>query len=215
MLLFSALAAHAEQPLWAWDLENQAVGAAPEFGEGLEIREENGRKILSKPERGQTFFLEPKSLPSEAKDWRDIVFRVQYREPEKSELSLVVKSFGQRSEADYWWYYVAIGRDDITIYCHQLSGESLVDPADSRLRSTVTYEEMGGQPLTPGEWTTATVEVGDAVLKVSVDNGDGATRKAEFKVLPGTGRVSILSHKPVDIAAATVHQADAPVTASE
>ncbi len=207
--------------MWEWDFQSHSVGPAPkEFGEGqaLEICEEDGRKMLSlreyDPER-RPFLLKGADLPSGAKDWNDIVYRVRYRELERSAFFLAVKSYGRRSEAGYLWYYLHLAHDGIDLRCHELSEEASISPEDERLRSKVTYEAMGKAPPVLGEWTTATLEVGDEVLKVSLEQEDGSVRWGEFKTLPGTGGVLIVSHTPVDIASVTVHQADAPVTASE
>ncbi|MBE2203442.1 MAG: hypothetical protein IAE94_03740 [Chthoniobacterales bacterium] len=208
--------ASAEELLWELNLGDHAPGVAPELGENLEIREEDGLRMLSKPVQGTQFF--PKTiLPVQEKaEWKDIVFRVRYRWPQKGDLWLVVKKDGQRGEVPYMQYYVGIHQDGITLQCHGIPvGEVSIDRDDPRVKSMVKFADIGANTLVGTEWTIAEVRVGQESLQVLVSTDDGETRKVEFKTLPGTGGVAILAISPVDVASASVHSADGEVVASE
>lgn len=203
--------AQAEEFLWKMQLENREAGDAPEFGEGLQIQVEDGKKMLSKTEERGLFFPANILSNQETASWNNIVFQVRYREHGSSGMRLAVKRHGLRSEADYLWYYVHIKQNAIEVSCHGLGAEASVDPADPRLWSSMKYEDLGEAPLVRGEWITAEVQVGDEVIKVSVSTEDGSTRKAEFKTLPGAGGVQMLAYAPTDVLSATVRDADSEV----
>lgn len=212
LTLFS-ISGRAESLLWSLDLSGQPAGPAPEFGPGLEIREENGEKILAKVETGTQFF--PINVPSgpETKAWTDIIFRVRFREQERFGTILVVRRGGEREGENYLWYYIGIRGDGIEVACHRLENSS-VPEEDPRRKAVVRFADIGEASLGLGEWITAEAAVGDEIIRVSVDNGDGGARKAQFAVFPGTGSVQILALAPVDIASATVHQSETPITAT-
>lgn len=200
--------------LWKLDLEGQELGPAPAFGAGLEIREDGGRKILVKPEAGTQFF--PDNLPTgpEVAGWNDIVCTLRFRESERFGTVLAVKVGGQRDNEQYLWYYIAIRADEIEVACHGLKDSSL-DPDDPRLKSSVKFEDIGEAPLGLGEWITVEASVGNEVIKVSVDNGDGGKRKGEFATLPGTGGVRLLALWPLEVASLEVRQSKEPIEPSK
>lgn len=213
--LLCVVAQAGETLMWQMDFQNHEDGKAPELGANIEIRTENGIKMITKTERGTEFF--PLNiLPNHAtRDWNNIIFQVRYREVEPYGITLVVKRSGIRSEADFLWYYVGIRKDQMDVTCHNLSPDASIDPEDPRLKSSVKYEEIGEAPLVTGEWITAEALVGEDVIKLSVTTEDGSVRKAEFKTLPGTGGVQILAHNPLDVLSATVHDAGVEVTATK
>jgi hypothetical protein len=199
--------------LWEADFSRVETGPAPAFGTNVAIREENGIKVLSKVD-SQTDFLLAKDLQKipESSRWIDYVFKVRYRETEKSTLSLVVKARGSRPDVPYLHYYVRVGPDGISVLCHGLPKEaSDAHKDDPRRTHRISYEEMGASVLPVGEWITAEVEVGDEVIRVSVDAGDHQPRNAEFKVFSGTGQVSLLARSPIDVQYASVRAASDPV----
>lgn len=200
--------------LWKLDLEGQQVGAAPTFGEGLEIREEEGRKMLVKIEGGTQFF--PNNVPTAAETagWNDIVYKVRFRESERFGMNLVVKASGQREGERYLWYYIAIQPDQIVVTCHGLK-DSALEKNDPRLKSSVKFKDIGEAPLQLGDWITVEASVGNEVIKVSVDNGDGGNRKGEFATLPGAGGVKLLALGPVDVSTMEVQQSKEPVERSK
>lgn len=202
-----------ETLMWQMDFQNFKEGLVPEIGPNMEIRTENGVKILTKTEDGAEFFPQ-NILPDHAtRDWNNIIFRVRFREIEKQYgITLVVKKSGVRGEVNFLWYYVTIRKGHIKVTCHGLSPGTSMDPEDPRLKSSVKYGDIGEGSLVLGEWITAEVQVGEEVIIVSVTAEDGSIRKAEFKTLPGAGGVQILAHKPVDILFATVFDAGKEIT---
>jgi hypothetical protein len=196
---------HAEGALlWEVDFSDREVGPTSDFGKNLEIREENGLKFLSKQDHETQLFLDQGRRISGSKDWIDYVYTVRFRQSEKFTTILVVKAGGERPEVPYLWYYVTVSSSGIAILCHGLpKGEHKDDP---RRKADVSFESMGASTLSPGEWITARVEVGNEVIKVAVDAGDQQPRSAEFKVFPGTGGVFLAARAPVDVAKASVHE---------
>lgn len=203
-----------DAPLWVLDLGGQRVGPAPSFGERLEVREEDGQKILSKQNVETALF--PVNIPSrqETKNWNDIIFRVRFREQERFGTMLVVKKEGDREGVDYMWYYILIDADKIGISCH-VPKDSTQDQSDPRVRSAVKFRDMGEGPLGLDEWITVEAMVGNDVIKVKVDNGDGGSRQAEFKTFPGAGGVMLYSNTIVDIASASATQSETLIVPSQ
>lgn len=191
--------------LWEGDFSQSPIGPATDFGPKLEIREENNLKVLSKLD-SETEFLFAKNLKSsDGIAWQDYIFTVRYREPEKSTVALVVKANGERTETPYMQYYIGILPTGISLVCHGIPADTFAD--DPRRESLILFENIGASNLPAGEWITAKVAVGEEVIKVSVDAGDGQTREVEFKAFPGTGSVSILSRSPIDIESVSVRAA--------
>lgn len=199
--------------LWELDLSGRDLGAAPEFGQNLEIREEDGLRFLSKTDAA-TQFLFANQLPSEASGWTNLLFRVKYREHEKPTLSLVVKARGLRGDVPYMQYYISIRGDGIGVLCHGMTEDGGVDKKDPRVNQLVKFSSLGLPDLPLGGWITAEARVGDEVVLVRVDAGDGVTREVELPVLTGTGGVSLLTRGPIDVAAVTVEEAGAEVVPS-
>ncbi len=199
--------------LWAVDFAQQASGEAPEFGRGLVVREEGGQKFLSKQNTETEFLFAKQAQRPGSANWIDYVFTVRFRETEKSTLTLVVKSRGTRGEIPYMQYYVGIRDKGFGLICHGCPKESTV-AGDPRLQASVNFEDLGASVIPIGQWVTASVAVGDEVVKVEVDAGDGQERKAEFKVFPGGGGVAVLTRSPVDVLSASVKEAGAAVVAA-
>lgn len=193
-----AEAAIAEQPL----------GPTALFGKNLEIRAENGIKFLSKLDSESQLIVDDRK----GINWIDYIYTVRYREPEKSTATFVVKARGLRPEAPYLWYYVMVTPGGISMMCHGIPKDRLVE--DPRLGGKVTYGELGAANFAPGEWVTVEISVGDEVIKVSVIAADEQVRKTEFKVLPGTGGVAIGARAPMDVASAVVRDAGGAVMPS-
>ncbi|MBE2203353.1 MAG: hypothetical protein IAE94_03290 [Chthoniobacterales bacterium] len=204
----------AESLLWAMDLKDQPLGPAPIIGENFEIREENGERFLAKVAEGTVFF--PKTILSvqETQNWNDIIVRVRYREEERFGTALSVKRNGLRDGDNFIWYYVTVQADGITVSCHGLK-DSTLPPTDPRLHSTVKFESIGAAALGLSEWLNVEARVGNEVIQVTVDNGDGAPRKAEFPTLPGAGGVQLLALYKGDFSSFSVHQSDTPIEAGK
>lgn len=215
ILLFPALACSAGEGalLWEQDFTQHETGPTEDFGKNLEIREENGVKFLSKQDSEVQFMMDKESRSIAASTWIDYVYTVRFREPEKPTMSMVVKARGDRPEVPYLWYYVTVGPSGIGVLCHGIPKDGQYQD-DPRRKADVSYESMGASVLTPGEWITAKVAVGNEVIKVTVEAEDRQPRPAEFKVFPGSGGVSVGSRSPVDIAKATVHEAGQAVMAA-
>jgi len=199
--------------LWAVDFAQQESGEAPEFGRGLVVREEGGQKFLSKQNADTEFLFARQIQQKGTTNWIDYVFTVRYRETEKATVALVVKSRGTRGEMPYQQYYVGIGDKGFGLICHGYPKENAV-AGDPRLQASVSFEELGASVIPVGQWVTASVAVGDEVIKVSVDAGDGQERKAEFKVFPGAGGVAVLTRSSLDVLSASVKEAGAAVVAT-
>lgn len=198
--------------LWEADLTGLQPGPAPQFGASVEVKEQDGIKILSK-ENSETEFLFAKDVMiANPQMWGSYTFKIRFREQEKATVTLVIKSRGDRSDVDYMQYYVGIGQNSLGTLCH---GMPKVVPGvaadDPRRGMSVTYEDLGANPLPVGEWITAEVTVGEELIHVSVDAGDGIERAADFTVFPGNGGISVLARSPVDISSVVVREAEAPV----
>lgn len=198
--------------LWEQDYSHLEPGPAPDFGKGLEIREENGMKFLSKLDSETQFLGTKESRGPATAAWIDYVYSVRFREPEKFTTTLLVKGTGERPEVPYLWYYVAVSSKGIGILCHGLPKDDQYKD-DPRRTAEVTFESMGASPLSLGEWVTVKVAVGNDVIKVKVEAEDQIPRAAEFKVFPGTGGVGIGARGPVDVLSANVREAGEPVVA--
>lgn len=197
--------------LWELDLSGREPGAAPEFGQDLEIREENGMRFLSKQDFETRFLFGNQMRPNETAAWNNLVFRVKYREQGTSTMSLVVKSRGLRANVPYMQYYISIRGDGIGVLCHGLAPDAEVDKSDPRVTQTVRFSSLGLPELSLGEWITVEARVGDEVVQLRVDGGDGVTREVELPVFPGSGGVSLLSRSPIDVAEVKVEEAGADV----
>lgn len=205
LLGLGAASLRADDVLWKLDLDDQQLGPAPTFGKGMEIGEDDGRKILVKTDPQTAFFPQNITPRRKARSWNDIGFKVRFREQERFGTSLVVKSSGERGETDYLWYYISIAADEISVSCHGLKDASVAQD-DPRRKASVKFSEIGEAPLGLGEWITVEASIGNEAIKVSVDNGDGGNRKAKFAVLPGLGGVMLLATSTVEVALAEVRQ---------
>lgn len=205
----TASAAAEGELLWESPIAEQPVGPTDLFGKDLEIREENGVKFLAKSDFVTGALIDDRK----GANWMDYVFTVKYRETEKSTVTFVLKARVERSEAPYLWYYIFVTPGGIAMHCHGIPKDLLA--GDPRLEGKVTFEEMGASNFSLGEWVTAEIAVGAEVLKVTVTPEDGQARRAEFKVLPGTGGVAVASRAPLEVASAIVRDAGNPVLPAE
>jgi len=215
VLMTGAVGADETTPHWELDLSRSELGPSTDFGTGLEVREENGVRFLSKQDTATQFIFSKQTRGRETANWNNFIYRVKFRENEASTLSLVVKSGGTREAVGYMQYYISVGRAGFGLRCHGLAQDAGVDEKDPRRESAVKYEEIGAAPIAPGSWVTAEVTVGEEVIKVSADAGDGVLRQAEFKAFAGSGGVQVLTRSPLDIAAASVRPAAGEVVPSK
>ncbi len=190
-----AAAAIAEEPVqlyWSEDFTRFNVGVAGGFGENCEIREENGRKYMHGTGRmlGNLAYFG-------AEQWQDYSFRFRFRFTQKVGFYPLVKSRGRREDADYYWYYVNIGRDRITFKCHGLADEL----AEEQPNAVFTFADAGLDPLEAGTWYT--IDIRSTYDRISVklaENGSAMKEVASVATVPGDGGVGILSYAPIDIA---------------
>lgn len=197
--------------LWEADFSGLQPGPAPQFGASVEIREQDGAKTLCKQSNETEFLFGKSVLEAKPLTWGSYSFKVRYREQDQATFTFVIKIRAEPRDPEYLQYYVAIGEKGFALACHNLAKEAPgIAADDSRRKAMVSYEELGADPLMIGGWITAEVTVGDELIHVSVDAGDGIKRATDFKVFPGNGGVSVLTRSAVDIASAVVREADAP-----
>ncbi|CAN5393037.1 hypothetical protein BH09VER1_BH09VER1_08190 [soil metagenome] len=189
-----------------WEADFSSLEAGPsDYGKNLVIRQEGDKKILSKQDSETQFIFQAETKKAGGAKWNNYVYRVCFRETDKSTASLVIKIGGERPEVAYMQYYVGFSQKTVGVTCHGLAKDLLV--GDPRRQAQMTFEELAQPPVTSGDWITAEVTVGEDVVKVSIDAGDQVIRVAEFKILPGSGSVALLARSPIDIASASVRDA--------
>jgi len=218
LLCVCSVSSYAGETLWSLDLSNHAEGPAPEIGKGLEVRVEDGMKMLHSPQSEKVHYVRfPSNFPpfSETRDWNDLIFQVRFRSDSATGLVLLMKKNGARNDVQYDWYYAQIFADGIQVRVHGLSKDASVNPEDPRVTNSIKFKDKGDPLLMRGKWVTVEAQIGEEVIKLTVTTEDGFTYAGEFPTFSGAGGVHLLALNPVDVAEISVRKADAPVKPSK